>query len=72
MRAHDKQFPQISIAHLRDAAQPLLAAGNTLWGETRELVTVHWDAIKRVATVLAAKDILTSDELAITFSGSKK
>jgi hypothetical protein len=26
MRAHDEQFPQISIAHLRDAAQPLLAA----------------------------------------------
>ena len=30
MRAHDKQFPQISIAHLRDAAQPLLAAGRVL------------------------------------------
>src|ERR1700732_4019280 len=30
MRAHDEQFPQISIAHLRDAAQPLLAAGRVL------------------------------------------
>jgi hypothetical protein len=30
MRAHDKQFPQISIAHLRDAAQALLAAGRVL------------------------------------------
>ena len=30
MRAHDEQFPQISIAHFRDAAQPLLAAGRVL------------------------------------------
>jgi hypothetical protein len=30
MRAHDEQFPQISIAHLRDAAQPLFAAGRVL------------------------------------------
>src|ERR1700730_10858651 len=27
MRAHDEQFPQISIALFRDAPQPLLAAG---------------------------------------------
>src|ERR1700687_4539483 len=31
MRAHDEQFPQISIAHLRDAAQSLLAAGRVLF-----------------------------------------
>src|SRR6202035_5217427 len=30
MRAHDEQFPQISIAHFRDAAQALLAAGRVL------------------------------------------
>jgi len=30
MRADDEQFPQISIAHFRDAAQALLAAGRVL------------------------------------------
>jgi hypothetical protein len=30
MRANDKQFSQISVAHLRDTAQPLLAAGRVL------------------------------------------
>jgi len=37
MRAHDEQFPQISIAQFRDAAQPLLAAGRVLsWRQAKK------------------------------------
>lgn len=32
LRAHDEQFAQIPIAHLRDAPQPLLTAGGVLLG----------------------------------------
>jgi hypothetical protein len=45
---------------------------NALWVETRELVILHWDAIKRTAAVLAVKDFVTPDELAIALAGSKK
>ena len=38
MRAHDEQCPQISIAHLRDAAQPLLVAGEFCLGVLMPIV----------------------------------
>ena len=37
MRAHDEQLAQISVAHLRNAAQALLAAGRALsWRQAKE------------------------------------
>jgi hypothetical protein len=36
MRAHDEQFPQIAIAHLRNAPELLLAARRVLLGRQAE------------------------------------